>query len=213
MTNGVSPEFLASAADARVTRESVRREFGGAGKSVVGYAGLHGLAYDLNAVLKTANVLANNDEIQFLLIGDGPEKRPLQEKAKLDRLTNVSFFSTLPAARMPEIFTAMDVVLIIVRHHDLFKGTLPSKLFDAMGAGVPVITTLQGEAQQILETANCGICVQPNDIPAMAEGILTLFRDSTLIVTKSPNRVGGSLTFSCAHDDTNRLRDAGASEP
>jgi glycosyltransferase involved in cell wall biosynthesis len=81
---------------------------------------------------------------------------------------------------MPEIIPAMDVVLITVRRHELFKGTLPSKLFEAMGAGVPVILALQGEAQQIVENSNCGICVEPENASAMAEGILTLFRDPVL---------------------------------
>lgn len=180
MTNGVSPEFLASAAEALVKRECVRREFDAENRFVVGYAGLHGLVYGLDAVLKTASVLANFDEIHFLLIGDGPEKQRLQKKAKLDGLTNISFFSTLPVARMPEILTAMDVVLITLRRHDLFRGTLPSKLFEAMGAGVPVIGAFRGEAQRIIEGSNCGICVEPEDAPAMAEAILTLLRDPVL---------------------------------
>jgi len=180
MTNGVSPEFIVATAQALASRERVRREFGVAGKFVIGYAGLHGLVYGLEVVLKAANVLAKFDKIQFLLIGDGPEKHRLQEKAKLDGLVNVSFFSTLPAARMPEIFTAMDVMLITLRRHDLFKGTLPSKLFESMGAGVPVVAAMQGEAQRVVENAHCGICVEPEDAPAMAEAILTLFRDPAL---------------------------------
>ena len=180
MTNGVSPEFLAAAAKAPPNRKQVRHEFAVEGKFVVGYAGLHGLVYGLETVLKTASLLAKFDEIQFLMIGDGPEKSRLQEKAKFDGLANISFFSTLPAARMPEIITSMDVVLITLRRHDLFKGTLPSKLFEAMGAGVPVICALQGEAQRIVEIANCGICVEPEDAPALAGAILGLFRDPGL---------------------------------
>lgn len=180
MTNGVSPEFITSAAEAYANRDCIRREFGVAGKFVVGFAGLHGLAYALEAVLKAASVLANFPEIHFLLIGEGPEKHWLQEKAKLDGLANISFFSSLPAARMPEIFSAMDVELIPLRRHDLFKGMLPAKLFEAMGAGVPLIGALQGEAQRILKNANCGICVEPEDAQAMAEAILTLLRDPAL---------------------------------
>jgi glycosyltransferase involved in cell wall biosynthesis len=151
-----------------------------ASKFVVGFIGLHGLVYGLDAVVKAAAVLTDFTEIHFLLIGDGPEKRQLQEQANRDSLSNISFFSTLPAARMPEIFTAIDVLLIPLRRDDLFKGTLPSKLFEAMGAGTPVIAALRGEAQQIIENADCGICVEPENVPAIVEAILNLFRDLPL---------------------------------
>lgn len=180
VTNGVSPEFIAAAAKALESRETVRLEFGVKGKFVVGYAGLHGLVYRLDAILEAARALTNFHEIHFLLIGDGPEKNRLQERARYERLTNTSFFPTLPAARMPEVFTSMDVTLIIVRRHDLFKGTLPSKLFEAMGAGVPVIGAVEGEAQTVIQQANCGICVKSDDPLAIAEAILTLFRDPAL---------------------------------
>ena len=180
LTNGVSPEFLAAAAEASTNRERVRSEFGVAGKFVVGFAGLHGLVYGLDAVLRAASLLAEHNEIHFLLIGDGPEKQRLQEEARRLGLVNVSFYATLPVERMPEIFTAMDVVLIALRGHDLFKGTLPSKLFEAMGAAVPVVAALKGEAQRIIEAANCGVCVEPDDVFAIAQAILTLFRDPAL---------------------------------
>jgi len=180
MTNGVSPEFVTAAAEAFANRECVRREFGVANKFVVGYAGLHGLVYDLDAVVKAAAGLTAFSRIHFLLIGDGPEKLRLQERAKHEALTNISFFPTLPAARMPDVFTAIDVLLIPLRRDDLFKGTLPSKLFEALGAGTPVIAAVRGEAQQIIETADCGICVKPEDTSGIMEAILKLFRDSPL---------------------------------
>jgi glycosyltransferase involved in cell wall biosynthesis len=180
MTNGVSPEFLVSAAEAIGKRDSVRREFGVSGKFVIGFAGLHGLVYGLDDILKAAKTLAGFDEIHFLLVGDGPEKPRLKEKARLDGLSNISFFDTLNAGRMPEIFTAMDVALISLRRHELFKGTLPAKLFEAMGAGIPVIGAMEGEAQRVIEKANCGISVEPEDATAIAGAILTLFRDPEL---------------------------------
>ena len=180
LTNGVSPEFLSSAEEALANRESVRGEFGVTGKFVVGFAGLHGLAYDLDSLLEAARMLTSFDEIHFLLVGDGPEKHRLQEQVKLNGMSNVSFFAALAAARMPEIFTAMDVALIPLQRHELFKGTLPAKLFEAMGAGTPVVAAMAGEARRIIEVANCGICVEPGEVPAIAAAILTLFRDIEL---------------------------------
>jgi len=180
ITNGVSPEFLESAARAIEDREAVRLEFGVPGKFVVGYAGLHGLAYRLGVILEAAHALADFEDIHFLLIGDGPEKNRLQTRAEQEKIANVSFFSTLPAARMPQVFTAMDVVLISLRQDELFRGTLPCKLFEAMGAEVPVVAALEGEAQEIIAKAKCGICVAPGNTAAIVEAITTLYRDPKL---------------------------------
>jgi glycosyltransferase involved in cell wall biosynthesis len=180
MTNGVSPEFLVSATTAVASRDRVRLEFGTKDKFVVGYAGLHGLVYRLDMLLSAAGALAKYEDVHFLLIGDGPEKNRLQEKAKIEALHNVTFLPTLPAVRMPEVFTAMDVVVVPLKRHELFKGTLPSKLFEAMGAGVPVIGALEGEARRIIETSECGLCVEPENSQALAEGILKLFHDAAL---------------------------------
>jgi len=180
MTNGVSPEFLASAQTAVASRESVRQEFGVKGKFVVGFPGLHGLVYRLDLMLEAARNLAKQEDIHFILLGDGPEKGRLQEKAKLERIDNVTFAGTLPAARMPNVLAAMDVMVIPLRRHDLFKGTLPSKLFEGMGAGVPIVGALEGEARQVIEAAQCGICVEPENSAAMADAILSLYRDPEL---------------------------------
>jgi len=180
ITNGVSLEFLESAARASASREAVRSEFGVSGKFVVGYAGLHGLVYRLDAMLDAARALAHFHDIHFLLIGDGPDKNRLQTRAEHEKITNVSFLGTLPAARMPEVFTAMDVLLISLRRGDLFKGTIPCKLFEAMGAQVPVVGALEGEAQKIIATANCGICVEPENTAAIVEAVTTLYRDPDL---------------------------------
>src|SRR5713101_7869684 len=176
ITNGVSPEFLESAARASGSREAV-------------------------------HALAHFDDIHFLLIGDGPDKNRLQTRAEHEKITNVSFFSTLPTARMPQVFTAMDVVLISLRRDELFKGTLPCKLFEAMGAEVPVVGALEGEAQRIIAKANCGICVEPENTAAIVEAITTLYRDPDLrrrlgnngrgYVSKNYNRREIAARFEC----------------
>ncbi len=180
LTNGVGPEFLARVEESRKHREAMRAELGVTGKFIVGYAGLHGLVYGLDAVLDVCRILGDFDEITFFLVGDGPEKPRLQERAQQDRLRNISFYPSQPAVRMPQILSAMDVVLITLKRHALFKGTLPSKLFEAMGAGIPVVAAMEGEAQAVIEKSDCGICVEPENVAAIAEAVLRLYRDPTL---------------------------------
>jgi len=180
LTNGVGPEFLAHVEESRKKREAMRAELGVAGKFVVGYAGLHGLVYGLDAVLDVCRILADFDEIAFFLVGDGTEKPRLQEKAQQNQLDNIFFHPSQPAARMPQILSVMDVVLITLKRHALFRGTLPSKLFEAMGAGIPVVAAMEGEAQAVIEKSNSGICVEPENVTSIAEAVLRLYRDPEL---------------------------------
>ena len=177
MTNGVAPEFIELAEQCRAQRERMQLELGVKGKFVVGYAGLHGLVYGLDDVLEVARSLSDVKDIAFVLIGDGPEKARLQEKALQQKIHNVSFHPSQPAVRMPEILSAMDVALITLKKHDLFKGTLPSKLFEAMGAGIPVVAAMEGEAKSVIVRANCGICVEPENVAGISKAILRLFHD------------------------------------
>jgi glycosyltransferase involved in cell wall biosynthesis len=180
LTNGVSPEFMQFAEEWRNKRTCAQVGLGVSGKFVVGYAGLHGLVYGLDDVLEVAACLSDIPEIIFVLIGDGPEKKRLQDKARQRKLINVLFYPSQPAAQMPKILAAVDVALITLKRHELFKGTLPSKLFEAMGAGIPVIAAMEGESQSVLQRANCGICVEPENMAEMKEAVLRLYQNSDL---------------------------------
>jgi glycosyltransferase involved in cell wall biosynthesis len=180
LTNGVSPEFIQAAEGWRGRRAHAQIELGLSDKFVVGYAGLHGLVYGLDVVLEVARCLTEIPEISFMLVGDGPEKTRLEDKARQQKLVNVFFYPSQPASRMPEILAAMNVTLITLKRHELFKGTLPSKLFEAMGAGIPIIAAMEGEAQLVIERAHCGICVEPEDVAKMKEAVLRLYCDPGL---------------------------------
>jgi glycosyltransferase involved in cell wall biosynthesis len=69
------------------------------------------------------------------------------------------------------------VSLITLKRLDLFKGALPSKMFEAMAAAIPVVVAVDGEARALVEAAQAGICVEPENPRAMAEAISRLQKD------------------------------------
>jgi glycosyltransferase involved in cell wall biosynthesis len=155
----------------------VRKEFDVEGKFVVGYAGLHGLAQGLETVLSAAQILSAYEGITFLLVGEGVEKPGLVRLAAELGLTNTRFCPGQPAERIPEVLAVFDVALVPLKRLDLFKGAVPSKMFEAMAAGVPLILSVEGEARSLLEAAQAGIYVEPENPQGLAEGILHLYRD------------------------------------
>jgi len=154
----------------------IRKEFGLEGKFVVGYAGLHGLAQGLETLIQAARILADHKDVVFAFFGDGPEKERLIRLSDELHLTNVRFYPPQPSARMPEVYSLFDVALVPLKAHSLFKGALPSKMFEAMAAGVPVVVAIRGEAQALMEQAEAGICVEPEN----AQAILQLYVDPIL---------------------------------
>jgi glycosyltransferase involved in cell wall biosynthesis len=186
ITNGVdvSAFVLASKSDQRT---GIRTEFGFGNKFVIGYAGLHGLAQGLETIVRAAGLVAGQENVLFSLFGEGPEKEKLVELAQRLRLNNIRFYPAQPARRMPEILRSFDVALVPLKRLDLFRGALPSKTFEAMGAAVPVIVTSDGEARELVEKAQAGVAIDAENPEGMATAILSLYRDQESLKTLGLN--------------------------
>ncbi len=175
ITNGVDVEVFRSGSRSG-DRDDAKKEFGIEGKCVIGYAGLHGLAQGLGTAIEAARILREHSDLVFALFGDGPEKEKLVRLAADHGLTNVRFFPTQHASRMAGLISAFDIALVPLRRLALFKGALPSKMFEAMAAAVPLVVSIEGEARVLTRKARAGICVQPENAVAMANAILRLHR-------------------------------------
>jgi glycosyltransferase involved in cell wall biosynthesis len=161
-------------------QSSVRDALGFADHFVVGYAGLLGLAQGLETVLESARLLSKFPKILIAFIGDGPEGPKLKSIAQELGLHNVRFLPAQPASRMPELLIALDVALVPLKRRPLFAGILPSKMFVAMGAAIPIVGSVEGEARDVIVKAQGGICVEPENASQIAEAILQLYRDPEL---------------------------------
>ncbi|MEK6274461.1 MAG: glycosyltransferase family 4 protein [Actinomycetota bacterium] len=134
---------------------------------LVTFAGTHGIAQGLPAALEAA---AQADDIHFAFVGEGPAKRDLVASARERALHNVSFHSQLPLEEIPAVLAASDALLVPLSAHPTFADFVPSKLFDFMAAGRPVILSARGEAARIVERAGGGVVVEPENPDALARG-------------------------------------------
>jgi glycosyltransferase involved in cell wall biosynthesis len=178
--NGVDTSVFTPDTHGAGVEQGIRTSFNLNGHFVVGYAGLFGLAQGLDTVVDSAKLLAKFPKILIALIGDGPESARLKELAKAGGLRNIRFCPAQPVSRMPQVLRVFDVALVPLKRHALFKGALPSKMFEAMGAGVPVICSVDGEAREVIEKSRGGIYVQPESSEGIAQAILQLYRDAVL---------------------------------
>lgn len=146
-------------------------------KFVISYVGTHGMAHGLKTLLNAAKVLRNRKDIIFLLIGDGAEKNELKKIKKELSLDNVLMLPQLPKDKMPMVLDASDISIVHLKRDKAFEKVIPSKLFESMAMGKPVILGVKGEAAKIINQSRSGVCIEPENHLQMANAILALKRD------------------------------------
>ncbi len=159
--------------------EALLDQFDLHGKFVVGYLGTHGMAHALDKVADTATILRDCPGIAFLFAGAGAKRAELEETVRARKLTNVRLIPSQPKAMMPRLWSIHDLALIPLRNQELFATVIPSKIFEAMAMGIPVLMSVpDGEATRLVRATGCGVVVRPEDPQAMADAIVRLARDS-----------------------------------
>lgn len=137
-------------------------------KFVALYTGNLGLAQAPEVILKAAEILKNDQNILFLIVGSGVFLKKLQEESQKKNLTNIIFTGPRPRVEMPQFVAASDVCIIPYKASDTFRNTFPSKMFDYMAGGKPIIINLKGEASNLIEKAECGACIAEESALALA---------------------------------------------
>ena len=136
-------------------------------KFTVVYAGNFGAAQGAGVVLEAAEKLP---QVQFVIFGGGAEFAEIREKAAT--LGNVIVNGLLPQNRVPEVYSLGDVALITCKKGVGDSG-LPSKTWSIMACGTPIVAAFDTESvlAEILQEANAGICVEPENAEALASAI------------------------------------------
>ena len=174
--NGVETDLFAPH-DASV----LKRELGLQGKFVVCYVGTMGMAHGLQTVIETAAQLRRSDPlVSFLLVGEGAEKETIKALARSRDLDNILFVDQQDRERIPDFICASDACLVNLRKTELFKTVIPTKMLEFMSCSRPVVVAVDGQARQIIEEANAGIFVEPEQSPELADAIRRLASDADL---------------------------------
>jgi glycosyltransferase involved in cell wall biosynthesis len=156
--------------------DALRARLFGERPVVAVYAGLHGIAQGLDQLLDAANRLRARDDLTIAFVGDGALKSELVHRAGRLGLDNVRFVDVQPRETMPAVLASADIALVPLRTH--LPGAVPSKLYEAMASGVPVVLVADGEPAGILAAAGAGIAAAPGDVPAIAAAIDRLADDA-----------------------------------
>jgi glycosyltransferase involved in cell wall biosynthesis len=155
-------------------RQRARARLGVDGDFVVSYIGTHGMAHRLETILDAAEQLSNLPHLRILMVGDGAERRRLEVRAHARALKNVEFVGEVSRDRVRDYYSASDVCLVPLRRAGLFTRNIPSKVYEIMASGRPMIIGTEGESRALVDEAGCGVAVEPENATAVAEAIRTL---------------------------------------
>ncbi len=172
--NGVDPDmFFPIPADISLQQELQLED-----KFVVGYLGTHGLAHGLESVVEAARLAGQTDDltaVHFITVGAGAKFDKI--KALASDLDNFTMIGQVSRADILRYWSLLDASLIHLKASPLFESVIPSKMFEAMAMGVPLLHGVGGESADIVRTSRSGICFAAEQPEALLSAIRQISTD------------------------------------
>jgi glycosyltransferase involved in cell wall biosynthesis len=172
--NGVSPDDWTTPGEA--LRDDVAQAIArlrAAGRVVIGYAGSMGLPNALDTLLDAAR-LVQDAGLGFVLVGDGHERRRLEQRIAQETIANMTLLPPIPKAQIASFLSAIEIAYIGWRRSPIYRfGIAPNKLMDYMMAGCAVLHSVEAGNDPVAESG-CGLTVAPESADAVARGLRVL---------------------------------------
>lgn len=169
---------------------------------VAGYIGTHGMAHSLETLLYAMSKLKDHScgkKIRLILLGDGARKQFLKDLANQLNLTNVIFIDTVSKEKVSDYWSILDTSIIHLKKTELFKTVIPSKLFECMGMGLPVLHGVEGESADIVEETNCGVLFEPENVDQLIEKLLFLQSEPVFLASLGRNALKSAKQYDRTH--------------
>ncbi|MBM4264833.1 MAG: glycosyltransferase family 4 protein [Deltaproteobacteria bacterium] len=175
--NGVETDLFTPAQNRGAVKERLHLE----GKFVVSYVGTLGMAHGLQTIVEAAPRLAAElPRAHFLLVGEGAEREQIVRLAAQRGLGNLTVLPQLPREQIPAVICASDACLVLLKKAPVFKTVIPTKMLEFMACARPVILGVEGQAREIVDEAQAGLFIEPENPGALLQAIKTLFADREL---------------------------------
>lgn len=172
--NGVDPTRFGPERADDAARELLGHEPG----PIFLYAGLLGYAQGLDQVLDVAARLPDDVPGRFVLVGDGPRRRELEQRVADERIRRVRVLPAVARERVPALLAAADVAVVSLGPE--IAHAVPSKLYEGMAAGLPLLLIAEGEAVRRVEEVQAGLTARPGDLEAIGAQVQALALDESL---------------------------------
>ena len=180
VTNGVDTAFF-DPLRAQAGRIATRGELGIADDAtLVACIGTVSNVYGYDVILDTARRLADRQDVQFLIVGDGSLKPTVEAEVRRSGLLNVTLLPAQPLARVRDLYAAADVSVGALLPLPVTRGQLPVRVLEAMAMARPIAFAGEGVAASLIESSRAGLVAAPNDPAALADHVAHLADDPEL---------------------------------
>ncbi len=186
--------FIPNAADFSLSEELLknfdagdfRKKNGLNGNLVLIYVGAHGVANHLVQVIEAAELL-REEHVLFLLIGEGMQKKMLQEEAEKRSLSNVRFVGSVSKKEVFKYILASDMGMSVLKKVDTFKTVYSNKTFDYMSCKKPILMAIDGVSRELVENAHAGSYVEPENAESYNHIIRSYLNNKQRILIEGAN--------------------------
>lgn len=140
------------------------------------FAGNIGAAQDFETILKTAELLREQEDIHFVIVGDGRMLPWVREQLDIRGLARtVHLLGRHPLKSMPAFYARADVMLVTLRKDPIFALTIPAKVQSYLACSRPIVAALDGEGARVVEESGAGLVCPAEDPQSLAKTILTVY--------------------------------------
>lgn len=183
--NGANLDLWSQPADVEKV-STLRTRLGLDGKFVVSYIGTIGAAHKADILLDAAQKCLDPD-IVFMVVGTGAERDELEQRMNVLGLANFRLLDKVPREEVRHLMELSDLSIVHLKASPLFETVIPSKIFEAMATGTPIILGVGGEAREIIEDSEAGVCIEPEQSDELVRAVELLKRDSNLRADMTKN--------------------------
>jgi len=152
-----------------------RREYNFGDDFIAMYLGAHGAYNSLFTIIEAAKDIKKFEKIKIVFVGDGDEKKKLQEYAQKNDLNNIIFIGTVKRRESIKLLKTADIFMLPNRKGSFFECNLPNKLFDYLVSAKPILVSGAGETSELILETGSGYVVDAEDANAFSSSILKLF--------------------------------------
>ena len=189
--NGVETRIFSP----RFPDPDLRKSVDGDGKFIVSFIGTLGLAHGLETMLAAAKrFLEGEPNVLFLLVGEGADRERIAGMARAQGLTNIRFVPQQLREKIPDYIAVSNACLVLLKKSAVFETVIPTKMLEFMSCARPVILGVAGQAREIIERSDAGICVEPENPEQICEAIQKLRNEEWLRESLGRNGVGSPGT-------------------
>ena len=162
----------------------------------IGYIGTIGMAHHIKTLLESAAYLNTlNYKIKFLIIGSGAEVENIKKQIKKNKIDNTIILDQIPHNEISKYWSILDCSITHLKKDNLFKSVIPSKIFESMAMGVPIIHGVHGESADLIRETNTGEIFKPQDTKELNSIIIKFYNDRKLLKIYKDNCIFASEKF------------------